>query len=218
MPGARGDTTRGALIQAATRIFARDGYHAASTRAIARAARVNQALIGYHFQGKAGLYLAVFESIAREVGQAVGPALDAIEARLAERDRLTPDAALALAIGLTDAMAKTIAAQAPAQWATLVLREQQEPTRAFAMLYERFMNRVLDALTGIAGTVRPHDDEETLRLRAIGVVGLVIVFRTSRAAVLRHLGWGGIDAAALQRLRAQVRASVTAQLTAGSGS
>lgn len=213
---ARGDATREALIRAATRIFARDGYHAASTRAIARAARVNQALIGYHFKGKAGLYLAVFRSIADAIGRAAGPALDAIEARLAAQEPLAPDEALALASRLTDTMATTIAAQATAEWAALVLREQQSPTRAFEMLYERFMKRVLGVLTRLARVLRPDDDEQTLKMRAIGVVGLVIVYRTSHAAVLRHLGWKEIDAAALERLRAEVRASVTAQLLGGS--
>ena len=39
----RGDQTREALVAAAMDIFGRDGFHAASTRAIARAAGANQA-------------------------------------------------------------------------------------------------------------------------------------------------------------------------------
>ncbi|HET6470821.1 MAG TPA: TetR family transcriptional regulator, partial [Pseudomonadales bacterium] len=42
----RGDQTREALIDAAIEIFGRDGFRAASTRSIADAAGVNQALIG----------------------------------------------------------------------------------------------------------------------------------------------------------------------------
>jgi AcrR family transcriptional regulator len=45
--------TREALIAAALKIFGRDGYHAAGTRVIAREARVNQALIAYHFGASA---------------------------------------------------------------------------------------------------------------------------------------------------------------------
>ena len=61
----RGDITREAFIQAAIEIFGRDGFHAASTRAIAERAGANQALIGYHFRGKLGLYKAPSAGRAR---------------------------------------------------------------------------------------------------------------------------------------------------------
>ena len=63
----RGDVTREALIKAAIEIFGRDGFHAASTRAIAERAGANQALIGYHFRGKLGLYHATFEYIIGKI-------------------------------------------------------------------------------------------------------------------------------------------------------
>ena len=62
----RGDQTRSALIKAALAEFADKGFHAASTRLIAQSAQVNQALIGYHFGSKEGLYLAVLEKAYRK--------------------------------------------------------------------------------------------------------------------------------------------------------
>ena len=73
----RGDLTRDALIQAAMAVFGRDGFHATTTRAIAEEAKVNQALIGYHYGGKEGLYLAMFEHIAGQLGQRLDPLVDA---------------------------------------------------------------------------------------------------------------------------------------------
>lgn len=55
----RGSLTRDRLLRAATEIFFRDGYRAASTRDICLAAQVNPAAIHYHFTDKAGLYRAV---------------------------------------------------------------------------------------------------------------------------------------------------------------
>src|SRR5215831_11931284 len=80
---ARGEPTREALVRAAIEIFGRDGFDAASTRAISDAASVNQALIGYHFGGKPGLYLAALRFIAASVSARLGPLVDSIEAQLA---------------------------------------------------------------------------------------------------------------------------------------
>ena len=59
------DSTRRALIEAATTVFAEHGYRAGSVRMITQAAGANQAAITYHFNGKDGLYRAVLrEAIA----------------------------------------------------------------------------------------------------------------------------------------------------------
>lgn len=88
MTDARGDATREALISAAIAVFSRDGFHDASTRAIAEPAGVQHALIGYHFPGKEGLYLAAFEHIAQLVGR-LGPVVDGIEETLAKPTKVT---------------------------------------------------------------------------------------------------------------------------------
>ncbi|HSG63710.1 MAG TPA: TetR family transcriptional regulator, partial [Gammaproteobacteria bacterium] len=77
-----GESTREALVLAALDVFGRNGFDGASTRAIADAAGVNLALIGYHFGGKSGLYLAVFEHIAGVLEQRIGPIVTAIETEL----------------------------------------------------------------------------------------------------------------------------------------
>jgi AcrR family transcriptional regulator len=56
-PGA----TRRALLESGTRLFSERGYDAVSVEDLARRARVNKALVSYHFGGKQGLYLAVLE-------------------------------------------------------------------------------------------------------------------------------------------------------------
>src|SRR4029453_4639152 len=83
---ARSAGPREALIAAALKHFGRDGFHAAGTRVIAREARVNQALIAYHFGGKQGLYLSTFEHIAAQVTARQRAATAAIEAVLAQPD------------------------------------------------------------------------------------------------------------------------------------
>ncbi|HEY0966368.1 MAG TPA: CerR family C-terminal domain-containing protein [Opitutaceae bacterium] len=60
MPATRSEETRRRLLEAATSVFAGQGFHKASTRTIAQRAGANIALIHYHFGDKAGLYRAIF--------------------------------------------------------------------------------------------------------------------------------------------------------------
>ena len=55
--------TRDALISAGTDLFARHGFEGTRVEQIARKARVNKAMINYHFGGKAGLYRAILLSL-----------------------------------------------------------------------------------------------------------------------------------------------------------
>lgn len=63
------EVTRRALVLSATRLFARDGYDGTTTDRIARDARVNKALISYHFGGKAGLYRAILLATFRDMNR-----------------------------------------------------------------------------------------------------------------------------------------------------
>jgi AcrR family transcriptional regulator len=61
-PGQRdAEATREALLAAATELFADRGYAGATVHAIASRARVNKAMINYHFEGKHGLYTAILK-------------------------------------------------------------------------------------------------------------------------------------------------------------
>jgi len=68
-PGQRdAEATREALLAAATELFADRGFAGATVDAIAVRARVNKAMINYHFQGKQGLYTAI---LRRDFGWAL---------------------------------------------------------------------------------------------------------------------------------------------------
>ncbi len=59
------EITRDRILKAAERLFAERGYDATSIRAIVARARVNQAAINYHFDGKEGLYREVLRAAFR---------------------------------------------------------------------------------------------------------------------------------------------------------
>jgi AcrR family transcriptional regulator len=211
----RGDATREALVAAALRIFGRDGFHAASTRAIAKAAGVNLALIRYHFGGKQGLYLAVFEHIAARILQRQRPALEAIEAALAEAPGPLDAAArraryLPPLLRFVDGMAAMLASRESAPWAQLILREQQAPTPAFALLYEKLMGPMLGQLARLLQ--RLHGSDADMRLQVATILGQALVFRAARAAILRLMDWRDIGEAELAAIQARIRRNLAAQL------
>lgn len=89
----RGPTSRSALEDAAREAFARRGYTAASTRAIADAAGVNVALIKYHFGGKRQL----FDHVVGEACERSAAMVDEHVARVPARG--SPLLAISAALG-----------------------------------------------------------------------------------------------------------------------
>lgn len=60
------DKTRGAILKAATKLFAENGFSGTPTAAIAKAAKINEALIFHHFGNKVELWKKVKEDITHK--------------------------------------------------------------------------------------------------------------------------------------------------------
>ena len=217
---ARGDATRGALIAAATKIFARDGFHAASLRAISEAAATNQALIGYHFRNKEGLYLAVFEHMVAQLRERIDPIARELDAVLENTDsgfgrKARIKRYLPPLLHLTDGLVALMTRDESDNWAQLILREHQTPTAAFAIYYEGLMRRVLSLLTRVVQRMLRSDATADARLLVVAILGQVIVFRSARAGVLRVMEWERIGESELAAIQAHIRQCVTAMVAAG---
>lgn len=76
--GSRGqpEESRAAILRAAVAEFSEHGIAGARTDAIARAARVNKALLYYYFKDKDALYEAVLDHVFSGLRQRVMPALE----------------------------------------------------------------------------------------------------------------------------------------------
>lgn len=221
-PQNRGDITRQALILAAIKVFGRDGFHAASTRDIAKEAEANQAAIGYHFGGKEALYLAAIRDIAGQITTHIGPLtveirakLDALVEQQADPDEIREES-LSLLIKLMNGMLRMLVTRESSSWARLILREQQSPTPAFDVFYKELMSRVMLVTTELVGRIRGLDPQlEEAKVLAITVFGQVMVFRASREAVLRYMGWEDFRENEIKTLQTQLRQNITAMLTHG---
>jgi AcrR family transcriptional regulator len=215
----RGEATRLALIRAAIEVFGREGYKAATTNEIARTADANQALISYYYGGKEGLYRAVVEHIARRIDARTQPLAERVDALVQARE---PDGAAVgsgrqqrcreLLFEILDGFAEFLTDRESAAWARIIVREQREPTQAFEALYaaeERLLELMARLVASIRGRPRPAADD---RLTVLSILGEALVFRTARAAVLRFLGWKGMRAEQVTRIKQTLRRNAAAML------
>lgn len=211
----RGDATKEALVRAATHIFARFGFHAASTRAIAQAAQANQALIGYHFNGKEGLYLAVFDDIVDQLQAKTAPMVVTIQTLLAQSDASLNPAErraryLPPLLAVTEGMLELMLGQETENWSQLIMREQQQPTAAFERLYEKFMGRMLAVLSKLVQRLRNDAAEKDAKEIVVGILGQVLVWRIARAGIMLHLNWTTLGEAEMEQARKTLRHNIVA--------
>lgn len=162
----RGEETRWALVQAAVDVIAADGWEGLTTRAVARRAEVNAALVHYHFGSVAALarqaagyaVAAVMRRVLDRVAEA-GDIGGAVEAALAEGDA----GGVEHAEGLLVAQAAVQGTRDPA------LAEQLR--EGFAALRALLAERI--ALAGAEGRLAtPVDPQATAALLAALIDGL----------------------------------------------
>lgn len=207
--------TREALIEAAIEIFGHNGFHAASNRELADRAGVNSALISYHFGGKTGLYLASFQSIQEQMAVELQPVAEQLRADIAviHADPVDRNArCLASMEKLLFAMLDMLSQEKASAWAMLILREQQQPTEAFEILYQGIFKNLLEILGTLIALATDGDPKnKTIRLSALTVIGQVLMVRTLRATVMRHMAWKKISTREIREIREQIRATLHAR-------
>jgi len=215
----RREGTRAALIDAATRVFGRDGFHAATTKAIAREAGANPALISYHFGGKEGLYVAVVEHIVDSMAARIGPIALEVEAERralegAAREGLaSPAAYFDLLLRIVDRFVDVLTAEESTPWAKIIVREQQEPSPAFDLFYTGLHGRVLALVASLVAGIDGRRSPTTAdRLTTLEIVGNVLVFRVARATATRFLGWDTLGPKEIARIKKALRRNLGAML------
>jgi len=190
----RGELTRDALVLAALEIFGRDGYHAASTRDIADLANANQALINYHFKGKQGLYLAVFEYISTQMMQGVGSVVKEIYEQLPATELLSQTEKTEFAITALEQLSSRLIhmmnSKVTKHWSNMILREQQRPTAAFDIINGGPMGKLFEISTYLIAMAKDISvDSEQAKLLSILIFGQIHILKVSRATLLSHMQW-----------------------------
>ncbi len=209
----RGEESRQRLIEAALDVFGRLGFEGASTRLLAKKAKVNLAAIPYYFGGKEGLYRAVVAHIAAVIAERQLPLAMKAGAAL-ERPHLSRTDAFQLLSEILDSLAATIIGSEDAErWARIVIREQMDPSPAFDILYDGVMSRVHGVCAALVARLldRPADDPNVL-IRTTTIVGQILVFRAARGLVFRRLGWKNFTDERIAAIQAVIRQNARAML------
>jgi AcrR family transcriptional regulator len=163
--------TRGRILKAAESLFAERGYQDTSVRAVVAKARVDQAAINYHFEGKDGLY--------REVLRAAIHALT--EHQLAHAEELK-------IMSREDALAEFIKYQLrPLAARDQISRyyrifdwETVRPTDIYRDLVSEEATPFLSFAVDLIRRFMPNADQRTLTMAAIWLFGQCTIFVRNR--------------------------------------
>ncbi|TCL70164.1 CerR family C-terminal domain-containing protein [Rhizobium sp. BK251] len=190
----RSDVTREKLLTASLDVFGRYGFDGASTRKLADSAGVNLQAIPYYFGSKEGLYVATAEYLTSIIGEHVGELRQKIGARLVELDSrgepLAETEARNFLTEIVQTMVVLFVSRQSESWARFLIREQMEPTEAFARVYEGVMRPMIEIGRRLIGAIiREDPGSEHVKLRTLSFVGSLLVFRMAHAAVLAQMEW-----------------------------
>jgi len=193
--------THGRLIEAGVDIFGKHGFDAATTRMIARKADVNIAAIPYYFNGKEGLYHAVVAHITGKLESQVKSTLHEIEGRAGEGD-LNAEEAVVLLEKLLEKMINFMVGSTEApRLARIVLREQLYPSSAYDIIFSRIMAPMINGVAKMVATATGTPISRDSSLRALTLIGQVIVFRVARETMVRALGLKGYSSEETAEIR-----------------
>lgn len=204
--------TRTGLIKVALRQFGRDGFDAASTRAIAAEAGTNISSIAYHFGGKDGLRLACADFVAARIGQI---------ARVLPGDpaQATPVRARHILRRLLRRIVLFLTAPVAEPVVAFLLRELTQPNspvpdRLYHTLIES-RHRSLCQIWSVA-TGRPAESDD-VKLAVFSIVGQAAYFRLAAPIVQRRMAWDGYPPAATRAIARRLLFNLDAILDAENG-
>ena len=165
------DVTRERIIKAAERLFAERGYDATSIRAIVAKARVNQAAINYHFDGKDGLY--------REVLRAAFGALT--EQQLEHADEMKAmSREAALAEFIRRQLRPLLGRDEYSRHMRILNWETVRPTAVFRKLLSEEAAPFMGLAVELVRRFQPEADQRTLVAAAVWLLGQCSVFLRNR--------------------------------------
>ena len=165
------DITRERILKAAERLFAERGYDATSIRAIVAKARVNQAAINYHFDGKDGLYREVLRTAFRALTEQQLEHADEMKAMSREA---------ALVEFIRRQLRPLLGRDEYSRHMRILNWETVRPTAVFRKLLSEEAAPFMGLAVELVRRFQPEADQRTLTAAAVWLVGQCSVFLRNR--------------------------------------
>jgi AcrR family transcriptional regulator len=165
------DITRERIMKAAERLFAERGYDATSIRAIVAKARVNQAAINYHFDGKDGLYREVLRAAFRALTEQQLEHADDMKAMSREA---------ALAEFIRRQLRPLLGRDEYSRHMRILNWETVRPTAVFRKLLSEEAAPFVGLAVELVRRFQPEADQRTLVAAAVWLLGQCSVFLRNR--------------------------------------
>jgi AcrR family transcriptional regulator len=165
------DITRERILKAAERLFAERGYDATSIRAIVAKARVNQAAINYHFDGKDGLYREVLRAALRGLTEQQLEHADEMKAMSREA---------ALADFIRRQLRPLLGRDEFSRHMRILNWETVRPTAVFRKLVSEEAAPFMGLAVDLVRRFQPDADQRTLMAASVWLLGQCSVFLRNR--------------------------------------
>jgi AcrR family transcriptional regulator len=165
------EITRDRILKAAERLFAERGYDATSVRAIVAKARVNQAAINYHFEGKDGLYREVLRTAFRAMTE--DQLAHAQETKAMSREQ-------ALHAFIRRQLHPLMGRDEYSRHMRIFNWESVRPTAVFRALLSEEAAPFMGLAADIVGRFLPGADRRTITVASIWLMGQSSVFLRNR--------------------------------------
>jgi len=185
------DITRERIMKAAERLFAERGYDATSIRAIVAKARVNQAAINYHFDGKDGLYREVLRTAFRALTEQQLEHADEMKAMSREA---------ALVEFIRRQLRPLLGRDEYSRHMRILNWETVRPTAVFRKLLSEEAAPFMGLAVELVRRFQPEADQRTLVAAAVWLLGQCSVFLRNREQLADPPLGLGLDEAGVEWL------------------
>lgn len=200
------------LIATGIKLFAELNGHEVSNRRLAKEAKVNHAMINYHFGSRDGLCDAVFSRALEEWSAVILPILNRAEEALPKAD--SKDKIEEIARTLVDEVLKAVTGKESSSFLAVLLNEDlTTPQRHFDRLFDEVLApfHTLAARLASKATGKDEDDIDCIVLGQVIVAQCMTFFR-GRILLVRKLGTTTPDEEKTASIIRVVSSSVVAAL------
>ena len=203
-------TTKEALLHAATELFAEHGYEGASIRQISERADANVAAVHYHFGSKESLYVEVFARVCRK--EAHEPVARYLETH--EGPASLDDVREVIRLSITMFLNELTQSPTAALSRRILMRSLLESNLPAleSRLDDTFRNDVGD-WEELARRAVPDLSDRDATLWAYSYMGQGALYFLAHEHVLRHLGLDAFDESFIEDASTFIADSMVAALT-----